>query len=143
MNWWAWIIGGALLFGAELTVINAQFYLVFIGTAALIVGLIDGSVTLALWAQWALFAGLLLVSMPVFRRRIYRRLHGHAPGVRSGPLGSNFTLPVSLAPGESCTTEHAGSLWTVRSDADAPMAAGARVRVVRIQGLTLLVRPAD
>lgn len=36
MPWWGWIVIGALLLGAELMVIEAEFFLVFIGVAALI-----------------------------------------------------------------------------------------------------------
>ena len=41
MSWWSWMIGGAILLGAELGLVNAQFYLVFVGSAALVVGLIS------------------------------------------------------------------------------------------------------
>jgi len=75
-----------------------------------------------------------------FRGRIYRRLRGHPPEVRTGPIGGALTLPVALAPGESCRTEHGGSSWTVRNDGDTPIALGTRVRIERVQGLTLLVR---
>jgi membrane protein implicated in regulation of membrane protease activity len=40
MPWWGWIIVGALLMGAELFVIDAQFYLVFLGVSAIAVGVI-------------------------------------------------------------------------------------------------------
>ena len=40
MSWWGWIIAGAILLGAELAYVNAQFYLVFIGSAAIVVGLV-------------------------------------------------------------------------------------------------------
>ena len=39
MSWWGWIIAGAILLGAELSFVSAQFYLVFIGSAAILVGL--------------------------------------------------------------------------------------------------------
>lgn len=38
MTWWGWVIGGAILLGAELAFVDAQFYLVFVGTAAIIDG---------------------------------------------------------------------------------------------------------
>ena len=38
MPFWGWIVVGAALLGAE-TVVNAQFYLVFLGGAALATGL--------------------------------------------------------------------------------------------------------
>jgi len=139
---WAWIIGGAILLGAELAFIDAQFYLVFVGSAAILVGLLVASVAIAPWAQWALFAVLAIASMVLFRDRIYRRLRGRLPEVHAGPGGGVLTLPVALACGESCQTEHAGSFWTVRNDSEVPLPAGARVRIVRVQGLTLGVHPA-
>ena len=38
MTWWTWMILGAVLLGAELFAIDAQFYLVFLGVSAAIVG---------------------------------------------------------------------------------------------------------
>lgn len=142
MSWWTWMIGGAILLGAELAFIDAQFYLVFVGSAAIVVGLVVVSVAVEQWAQWALFAVLSIASMVLFRGRIYRKLRGQAPEVRFGPSGGILTLPAALAPGESCQTEHAGSFWTVLNDSEVPLPPGARVRIVRVQGLTLVVHPA-
>jgi membrane protein implicated in regulation of membrane protease activity len=142
MSWWSWIIAGTILFGAELGFVNAQFYLVFIGSAALVVGLMALMIpSLAQWAQWGVFGALAIVSMVAFRSRIYRRLRGNAPPVRTGPVGGVFTLPVTLAPGASCQAEYGGSFWTVRNTSEQPMASGVRVRITGVQGLTLLVRP--
>ncbi len=38
MPWWMWIVTGAILLGAELFIIDAQFFLVFIGVSALVTG---------------------------------------------------------------------------------------------------------
>ena len=38
MDWWAWIAVGAILLGSELAFVDAQFYLVFIGASAFVVG---------------------------------------------------------------------------------------------------------
>src|SRR4029077_11994692 len=40
MSWWGWTIAGAILLGAELIFVNAQFYLVFVGSAAIVVGVV-------------------------------------------------------------------------------------------------------
>lgn len=142
MSWWGWVIAGTILLAAELAYVNAQFYLVFIGGAAIVVGLVAALVPgLQAWAQWAIFAVLAVASMVMFRSRIYRRLRGHLPLVRTGPAGEMVTLPSALAPGESCQAEHGGTFWTVRNDASVPLPAGSRVRVARVHGLTLLVRP--
>jgi membrane protein implicated in regulation of membrane protease activity len=141
MNWWAWVIAGAVLLGAELTFVNAQFYLVFIGSAAVVVGLISVlASSLSAWAQWAIFAVLALVSMVGFRSRIYDRLSAHAPAIRAGTTVSVLTLPEALAPGASCQAEHGGSFWTVRNDGDTAIAPGEHAHIVRREGLTLTVR---
>ena len=142
MSWWAWMIGGVILLGAELAFVDAQFYLVFVGSAAIVVGILVTLAPFEQWVQWALFAGLTIASMIFFRGPIYRRLRGHLPEVGTGPSGGVLTLPVALAPGESCRTEHCGSFWTVRNDSEVPIPSGASVRIAAVQGLTLLVRPA-
>ncbi len=54
MTWWGWIIAGAILLGAELTFVNAEFYLVFVGSAAIVAGVVTALTPVAPWAQWAL-----------------------------------------------------------------------------------------
>ena len=141
MTWWGWIIGGAILFGAELAFVDAQFYLVFVGSAAIIVGLLTLSAGLAPWLQWAVFAVLAIVSMLTFRDRVYHKIRGKLPHVRTGPTGGLITLNAALAPGETCQIEHGGSYWTVRNDSTAPMAAGSRARIKSVNNLTLHVTP--
>jgi len=142
MDWWGWVVGGVIMLGAELGFVDAQFYLVFLGSAAILVGLATAAIpNLSLSVQWAGFAVLGLVSMLTFRKPIYQRLRGHTPEVRTGPAGTVFILPNFLAPGESCQVEHGGSHWTAQNEGDAPIPAGTRVRIAQVQGLTLLVRP--
>ena len=141
MSWWGWIIAGAILLGAELSFVSAQFYLVFIGGAAILTGLVTLAVAADAWLQWGLFAVLAIVSMVTFRSRIYRRFHSAMPAVGTGPAGGVITLQAPLAAGASCQAEYGGSFWTVRNDSDQAIAAGGRARIVSVQNLTLLVRP--
>ena len=141
MSWWGWIIAGAILLGAELSFVNAQFYLVFVGSAAILVGLAALAVPLAPWLQWALFGVLAIVSMVTFRSRIYQRFRHGLPQVHTGPAGGLITLQVALGAGESCQAEYGGTFWTVRNDSDEPIPSGSRARIARVQNLTLLVRP--
>ena len=144
MTWWGWIIAGAILLGAELAFVNAQFYLVFVGSAAIIVGLATAlAAGLAPWAQWALFGLLAIVSMVTFRSRVYHRFQRELPPVKTGPAGGVITLRVPLAAGESCQAEYGGSFWTVQNDSDAPIPSGCRARITAVHDLTLLVRPED
>jgi hypothetical protein len=142
VSWWGWIIGGAVLLGAELAFVDAQFYLVFLGSAAIAVGvMVVAAPAVPGWTQWAAFAVLAVVSMVTFRSRIYARVRGRAPAVRTGPDNEVLTLPVALAPGQSCQAEHGGTFWTVRNDGDTSIPSGGRARIARVQGLTLQVRP--
>src|ERR1700756_3785909 len=99
MSWWGWIIAGAILLGAELSFVNAQFYLVFIGSAAILAGLATLIVPLAPWLQWALFAMLAIVSMVPSRSRLYHRFTRAWPKVDTGPAGGLITLKDPLGAG--------------------------------------------
>jgi len=141
MAWWGWVIGGAILFGAELTVVSAQFYLVFIGSAAILVGLVALLAEPAPWLQWGLFAVLALVSMVTFRSRVYARFGPAASQVRSGPPGGMLTLTAPLPANGSCQSEHGGTFWTVQNESNVAIPSGTRVRITSVRDLTLLVKP--
>jgi membrane protein implicated in regulation of membrane protease activity len=140
MQWWAWIAVGAILLGSELAFVDAQFYLVFLGLPALIVGFLSAAGTVpAVWLQWLLFAVLAVVSMVGFRRRIYERLRRSLPAMRSGPAGDSVILAAALPPGESCRIDYRGSSWSAVNGGSSVIAAGARARITRVEGLTLVV----
>jgi membrane protein implicated in regulation of membrane protease activity len=140
MEWWAWIAVGAILLVSELAFVDAQFYLVFVGASALVVGFSDLSGLLpAVWMQWLLFAVLAVVCMVAFRRRIYERMRRKLPTMKQGPAGETVVLPAELKPGESCRLEYCGSSWDAVNGGKSPIAAGQRARIGRVDGLTLVV----
>jgi membrane protein implicated in regulation of membrane protease activity len=140
MQWWAWIAVGAILLGSELGFVDAQFYLVFIGASAVIVGLLDlTGFALAASLQWVLFGVLAMVSMVTFRRRIYERLRRTLPVMKHGPAGETVILPAALAPGDSCRLEFRGTSWSAINAGPSVIGAGARARIERVDGLTLIV----
>jgi membrane protein implicated in regulation of membrane protease activity len=140
MEWWAWIAVGAILLGSELTFIDAQFYLVFVGASAIVVGLVQlAGLPLAPWLQWLIFAALAAASMLVFRRRIYERMRHNLPAIKGGPAGEIVTLPQELPPGETCRLEYRGSSWSAINGGKGVIAAGAKARIERVDGLTLVV----
>jgi membrane protein implicated in regulation of membrane protease activity len=140
MQWWAWIAVGAILLGSELAFVDAQFYLVFLGLAALVVGFLDlVALSLAVWAQWSVFIVLAVVSMFGFRQRIYEHMRRTLPIMRSGPAGDVVTLAADLEPGETCRIEYRGSSWNAVNSGKSVIPAGARARIERVDGLTLVV----
>jgi membrane protein implicated in regulation of membrane protease activity len=140
MEWWAWIAVGAILLGSELAFVDAQFYLVFVGAAALVVGFLDLAGLLgAVWLQWLVFIVLALGSMVSFRRRIYERMRRNLPRMKGGPAGETVILPAALPPGETCRIEYRGSSWSATNAGPSIIAAGSPARIDRVEGLTLVV----
>jgi membrane protein implicated in regulation of membrane protease activity len=140
MEWWAWIAVGAILLGSELAFVDAQFYLVFVGASAFAVGMLQlTGLGLPVWLQWLIFAALAATSMLTFRRRIYERMRRGLPAMKGGPAGEIVTLPTALPPGETCRLEFRGCSWSAINGGRALIAAGARARIERVDGLTLVV----
>ena len=141
MQWWAWIAVGAILLGSELAAyVNAQFYLVFIGASAFVVGLLElAGLGLGVWLQWLIFAVLAVTSMLTFRRRIYERMRRALPAMKGGPPGDLVMMPTALPPGETCRLEYRGSSWSAINGGKSEIAAGAQARIKRVDGLTLVV----
>jgi membrane protein implicated in regulation of membrane protease activity len=140
MHWWAWIVIGAILLGSELAFVEAQFYLVFLGAAALVVGMLDlGGVPLPAWGQWLTFALLSVISMVLFRQRVYQLLRKEVPEMKSGPVGDSVVTPIDLAPGDICRVEYRGTTWEARNDGEQTLIAGSHARILRVDGLTLKI----
>ena len=140
MQWWAWIAVGAILLGSELAFVDAQFYLVFVGTSAFIVGMLQlTGLGMPEWLQWLVFAAIAATSVLTFRRRIYERMRRKLPAMKGGPAGEIITLPTELSPGETCRLEYRGGSWSAVNGGKAAIPAGARARIDRVDGLTLVV----
>ena len=138
MPWWGWMIIGALLLGSELLGVEAAFYLVFIGIAAMITGLIElAGAGLEVWVQWILFSVISIVLMVLFRRKLYAKLRGGGVGYEAGPAGEVVTVDEALEPGQSGRISYRGTDWTVVNDSDRAFVAGQRVRIRRVDGLKL------
>jgi hypothetical protein len=140
MEWWAWIAVGAVLLGSELAFVDAQFYLVFVGAGAFVVGMLQlTGVGMPVWLQWLIFAALAVSSLVIFRRRIYDRMRRKLPPVKGGPAGEIVILPADLPPGETCRLEYRGCSWSATNGGHTAIAAGAKARIQRVDGLTLVV----
>ena len=138
MPWWGWMILGALLFGSELLIVDAGFYLVFIGLAAALTGLVElAGLGLEPWVQWALFSVLALVSMVLFRQKLYSKLRGSGVGYEVGPAGEVVTVEQTMQPGESGRLAYRGTEWTAVNTSDQVFEQGQHVQISSVQGLTL------
>ncbi len=141
MPWWAWLVLGIGLLGVEMFVIDAQFYLVFIGLSAAVVGLLGlAGIQLPDWAQWLIFSGLAIVAMFAFRRRLYERLRGQAGQVDERlTVGDRVAIATRLEPGQSGRVEYRGTTWNARNTGTSVIEAGREAVIARVDGLTLHV----
>jgi membrane protein implicated in regulation of membrane protease activity len=143
MAWWAWLVLGIGLLGVEMFVIDAQFYLVFIGLSAALVGLLGlFGIDLPNWAQWLVFSVLGVAAMLAFRRRVYQRVRGQEGRVDERlTVGDRVVVGARLEPGQSGRVEYRGSSWTARNTSSLPIEAGNEAVIAGIDGLTLHVKP--
>lgn len=140
MLWWGWMVLGAILLGAEMFAVDAQFYLVFLGLSAIIVGVSDlFGIAMPLWVQWAVFAALSLISMVTFRKSLYEKLRGNMPGFRESVTGDKVSISENLEPGNETRVDLRGTRWTVRNIGNSTIPGGTHARVIKTEGLVLHV----
>src|SRR5262245_15116881 len=137
MPWWGWIVCGVLLLVGEM-VADAQFYLVFLGAAAVIVGLLGfASLSGGIAMQWGIF-GILSVGLLLgFRARVYGRLRG--PGGSNAPghdniVGEIATVRSDIGPGVLGRAELRGTMWTARNVGTGVLRDGERAEVTKVAG---------
>ena len=141
MTWWGWCIVGTLLLAAELFAVDAQFYLIFIGAGALVVGFLGLiGVDLPGWAQWMTFAVLSIAAMFTVRRQLYEKLRRRPLGKVATDVAQLVHISEPLAPGKSMRVEYRGTGWTALNVGDRLIPAGEEVRIEAVEGLTLRVR---
>ncbi|MDA0706801.1 MAG: NfeD family protein [Proteobacteria bacterium] len=140
MTWWSWMILGAVLLGAEMFAVDAQFYLVFLGVSAALVGLSAlFGIAIPEWGQWLAFAVLSLLFFFTFRRTLYLKIRGGGENYPETMSGESVEITADLAPGAEARTQLHGSDWTVRNVGTQVINGGSRARVVHVNGLTLHV----
>jgi membrane protein implicated in regulation of membrane protease activity len=138
MLWWQWMVLGAILLGAEMFAIDAQFYLVFLGVSAALVGLAGlFGISMDLWVQWTVFAVLSLIFMFTFRRQLYMKIRGNVEGFKDSLAGVTVRVAEDLAAGAESRLQYRGTDWTARNVGSTSIPGGSRARVVKAEGLTL------
>lgn len=144
MPWWGWLVLGVALLATEMFFLDAQFYLVFLGVSAALVGLLAlAGIVMPDWAQWLLFAALALIAMVSFRKRVYQLVRGRTGAVEERlTLGDRVVIPTRLEPGQTCRVEYRGSSWSARNVDQRAIDAGKEAVISHVDGLTLHVMTA-
>jgi inner membrane protein len=143
MAWWIWIILGAALLAAEAIVV-ADFYLVFFGLAAIVLGLLGVlGVGLPGWIQFLLFATLASASLVLYRNRLKRRVQGTDRVLQPELVGETGIAREAIAPQGRGRISLRGADWEARNTGATMIDAGTRCVVREVEGLTLHVQAED
>ncbi|MBN9580224.1 MAG: NfeD family protein [Afipia sp.] len=137
---WNWLVLGLVLMGIE--VFAPGVFMLWLGLAALIVGLLSFAVAWSWQAQVIVFALLAAAMVPLWRHLARRGaaasdkpfLNRRAEGL----IGRVFTLETPIVDGVG-TVKIDDTVWRVAGP-DAP--AGLRVKIVSADGASLRVGPA-
>jgi len=137
---WLWSIGGVVLLIAE--VIAPGFFLIFIGAAAIITGLLTLAAGLGVALQLAVFAVFAFVAVRVLGRRFYASRYDYTADPHLNDRGARLLGKVVVV--VQPVNSHGGrvrvgdSEWSARGG---PADAGDRVRIVDVEGNCLKVEP--
>lgn len=139
MPFWLWLILGLVLLAGELLT-PGGFFIVFFGVGALAVGLLGlAGVTMPLWAQGVAFSAISIVALLLFRKPLLGRF-APPPAPKVDPLvGEEAVALEEIGPGRLGKVELRGTPWNARTVNGKALPKGARVRVDRVEGLTVFV----
>ena len=140
--WWQWLIFGLVLLLAEL-LSPGGFYIIFFGIGALVVGLLVGlGATTNTATEIAIFVVVAVLSLVIFRGRLLKWFQADPQRPPVDQLvGEIGVADEDLSPGQVGRIELRGTAWSARNDSPAVVTRGVRVRVTRVEGLTLHVKP--
>lgn len=138
---WGWIVLGLVLVGGEM--LAPGVFLLWLGLAALLTGAVVGLTGLAWQGAWLVFAGLAVACVIV--GRIVTRHRSDEPDTASGLndrgrqlIGKVFRLEATMTGGEG-RIRVGDSSWRVTGP---ELLAGTEIRVIRVDGATLVVEKA-
>ncbi|CAL8978104.1 Inner membrane protein YbbJ [Rhodoplanes serenus] len=137
---WGWLTAAAVLLIAEIVV--PGIFLLWLGIAALIVGLVSFLIDWGWQLQWLAFAAISLAAIPLWRKLAHAGETSDQPFLNrrlDAMVGRVFTLERPIV-GGSGTVAVDDTIWRVTGD-DTP--AGARVKVVRVEGAVVHVERVD
>ncbi len=138
---WSWVILGLVLIGGEL--LAPGVFLIWLGLAALLTGLVVG--LLGIGWQGAMLVFAVFAIACVIGGRLLTRRRGEEPDAATGLndrgrqlIGKVFRLEATMTGGEG-RIRVGDSSWRVIGP---ELLAGSEVKVVRVEGATLVVEKA-
>lgn len=139
MPGWLWFVVGLGLLALELFV-PSGFYLLLVGVGALVTGAIaQFGLNEPFWLQAVIFAVATVTLVVVFREKLLCNFGSDSPESSNDLIGAEMEIGVEIAPGGLGEGVLRGSTWKVRNTRSGKLLRGERVRVVGVDGVTLVV----
>jgi len=139
MSLWVWLIVGILLVAAEVF-IPSGFYLLMLGMASIIVGLLATTGVVSSFAVEAVIFCLVVVGMWLVLGSRPRGILGKKGGHAGQLVGQVVRVSSDLEPGRHGTGELWGTQWRLMNLDATPLVAGSEAVVVSAEGVTLRVK---
>ena len=138
MSWWLWVLLGIGLLVVEMATPGGLFAL-FFGVGAICTAA-AAAVGLPATAQWLVFTVVSLVLLATLRRNLSERFMQRPAAPIDSLVGQEVVLLSDVPAGGEGKAELRGVPWGARATSGAPLRAGQRCRVERVEGVTLWVR---
>ena len=141
MLWWMWVVAGFALLAFELAT-PGGFVLFFLGLSAILTGILVAVHILASdWTQWSFFGIVSVVLLFRFRDKAIRYLSRKGGDADvDGILGAIAIAETEISPDGVGQVQLRGAAWSARNEGPSKIGTGARCQVVRVDGLTLVVK---
>jgi membrane protein implicated in regulation of membrane protease activity len=140
LAWWSWLILGVVLMVAEL-LLSTGFFLFFFGVGGTLTGfLVLLGLMPSLVAQGLVFIGISLFCVILLRKPLLAKFHfRHRTHAVDSLVGETAQALETIAPQAFGKVELRGSSWSALNTGPLLIAADARCRVEKVDGLTLHV----
>jgi membrane protein implicated in regulation of membrane protease activity len=143
VNYWHWLALGLLLLCGEL--LGTAGYMLWIGIAAMLVGIVLAFIPISWQLQWISF-GVFALALTWLWWRKQHRVDKQSDKQRSlnqkdkQLIGQTSVLEQDITRGK-CRIKLGDTSWSAYSDSDLP--SGTLVKVIDVDGITLLIEKAE
>lgn len=143
VNYWHWLAFGLLLLCGEL--LGTAGYLLWLGISAMLVGILVAFLPISWQLQWVSFGVFALVLTWLWWRKQHKTdLHSDNSRDLNQKdkqlIGQTAVLEQDITKGK-CRINLGDTSWSAYSDE--PIASGSLVRVIDVDGITLLIEKAE
>jgi membrane protein implicated in regulation of membrane protease activity len=142
LTWWMWMILGLVLLACEM-ITPGTFFFMFLGISGLLAGLAAYLISdMPAWVPWLLFSVFAAISLAFFRKPLMEKfkLSGKQGHKVDALTGETAVALEDIEPGAMGKVELRGASWSARNVGDQSVKRSERLKVDRVDGLTLCIR---